>query len=196
MLATSDEKLLWKNISSGDHQAFGEFFDGYWEAFFQYTYKILQDREASEELVQEFFIHLWDRRADLPEFQSGAAYLFTALKNRILNHLSRKKYVHTGLEELRQEEDLSSAIDILERKNAEGLIRSLADALPEKMQQVYILHQFRGLSIAEIARSTGNSEQTIRNQFNTAIKKLSVAYRTRLHTFLPLSLILYKFFGS
>lgn len=179
-LVATPEQLLWKNILLGDHQAFSELFDRFWEPFFQYAYKILQNREDTEELVQDFFIHLWNKRSALPELQSVHAYLFTALRHRLLNQLTKKKYRLTGLEGVRENESTVSPTEYLEKKNTEKAILSLAKSLPEKMQQAYMLHQFSGLSIAEIALTTGNSEQTIRNQINTAVKKLSIAYRNNI----------------
>src|ERR1700737_1069169 len=157
MLAATSERLLWKNILSGDHQSFSELFYRYWEPFFQYAYKILQNREDTEELVQEFFIHLWYKRSALPELQCVQAYLFTALKHRLLNQLAKKKHRLTSLESVKENESFLSATEHLEKKNTEKAILSLAKSLPEKMQQAYMLHQFRGLSIAEIALTTGNS---------------------------------------
>jgi RNA polymerase sigma-70 factor (ECF subfamily) len=200
ILAASSETVLWKKFLAGDQRSFSEFFDLYWEPFFQYAYKILQNREDTEELVQEFFIHLWNKREELPELQSVTAYLFTALKHRLLNQLAKKKYRMTSLDSVKEDESLLSATESLEKKNTEKAIRSLAKLLPEKMQQAYLLHQFRGLSIAEIALTTGNSEQTIRNQINTAVKKLSVAYRNSMLSLLPLlplfplSLYFYHYF--
>ena len=179
-----NEELLWVEISNGDHRAFRLLFERYWERMFQYAHRVLGSREDAEEVVQELFIHLWQRREQLPVLQSVPAYLFKALKNRLLNALARKRSQLDTLETLHQGVSQLSATELPERKNTEQLIRTLARSLPEKMQQVYILHQFRGLSIAEIAATTGNSEQTIRNQVNSAIKKLSLAYRSNVHLLL------------
>src|SRR5580698_7573056 len=164
MLPANSEKQLWDAFLTGDTRSFRDLFDRYWEPFFQYAYKILQCREDAEEVVQELFIHIWNKRRDLPAVDSPAAYLFTALRRRLLNHLAKRKTFFTSLEQLKDQESYFSASEPLERKSTETLIRILARSLPEKMQQVYILHQFKGLSIAEIARTTGHSEQTIRNQ--------------------------------
>src|SRR5438105_11272553 len=162
------EKLLLRNMARNDHQSFQVLFDKYWEPLFQYAYKVLQNKQDAEEVVQDFFIHFWNKRNELPELQSVAAYLFTGLKNRVLNHLAKKKYPITGLEVLRNDADEFSAAQQLEQKDTESLLRSMANTLPRKMKQVYELHQFVGLSVSEIASATGNSEQTIRNQLNSA----------------------------
>ncbi|MHA4810312.1 RNA polymerase sigma factor [Flavitalea flava] len=193
------EKLLWKKFLSGDHPSFHSLFDKYWEPLFQHGYKIVQNKEDAEEIVQELFIHLWNKRSELPELQSVSGYLFTALRNRILNQLAKKRQsgivfegLQTSMEGIKDEQAQASPADLLEKKSIEITIRSLAKLLPEKMQQVYISHQFTGLTIAEIASATGNSEQTIRNQFNTAVKKLSAVYKDKLHT-LPLIFIFFYF---
>jgi RNA polymerase sigma-70 factor, ECF subfamily len=176
------DQLLLKKISRNDHQAFQVLFDNYWESLFHYAFKVLQNKQDAEEVVQDFFIHLWNKRSELPELQSVAAYLFTGLKNRLLNHLAKKKFQVTSLDLVQHDESEFSAVRKLEQKDTESLLRSLVNTLPRKMKQVYELHQFVGLTIAEIASVTGNSEQTIRNQLNTASKKLRLACKAELYT--------------
>ena len=131
------DQLLMKKISRNDHQAFQVLFDHYWESLFQYAFKVLQNKQDAEEVVQDFFIHLWNKRTELPELQSVAAYLFTGLKNRLLNHLAKKKYQLTGLEMVQQDESEFSAVRKLEQKDTESLLRSLVNTLPRKMKQVW-----------------------------------------------------------
>ena len=178
------EKLLLQKIACNDQHSFQVLFDTWWEPLFQYAFKVLQNRQDAEEVVQEFFIHFWNKRQELPELQSLSAYLFTALKNRLLNHLAKKKYPVTSLDELYNNESEFSAATQLERKDTESTLRSLVSTLPRKMKQVYELHQFAGLSVTEIAQTTGNSEQTVRNQLNTAVKKLSLVWKAELLTLL------------
>jgi len=184
----ASEKILLKQLASGNHLAFTTLFERYWEPFFKYVYRIVQNREDAEEVVQDFFIHLWNKRADLPELQSVSAYLYTALRNRLLNHLAKKKYRVISIEMAMEAESPLPAVGHLERKSTEKMIHAMAELLPEKMKNVYMQHQFMGLSIAEIALATGNSEQTIRNQYNSAVKKLSVVYKARLLSLVALSL--------
>ena len=200
-MSVTEDKLLWDSVVKGDQRAFTELFERYWESFFQYTYRILQNREETEELVQELFIYIWNKRTDFPELQSVQAYLFTMLKNRILNLVAKNRALRRRVGIVTQEtpqfehagasltgaaltgEGESGFAGAFERKSSEGLIRNMASSLPEKMQQVYLMHQFSDLSIAEIATATGNSEQTIRNQYNTALKKLGVLYKNHFRYF-------------
>ena len=187
------DTLLLRNIACNDQQSFQMLFDAWWEPLFQYAFKVLQNKQDAEEVVQEFFIHFWNKRGELPELQSLSAYLFTALKNRILNHLAKKKYPVTSLDVLYNDESDFSAVKNIEQKEKESTLRTLVNTLPNRMRQVYELHQFDGLSVTEIASATGNSEQTVRNQLNTAIKKLSVAWKAELLTVVVFLLFLKKF---
>lgn len=182
-------KLLLQKIAHNDQQSFQVLFDTWWEPLFQYAFKVLQNRQDAEEVVQDFFIYFWNKRRELPEIQSLAAYLFTSLKNRILNHLAKKKYPVTSLDVLYNNESEFSPATAFEQKDTESALRSLVNTLPRKMKQVYELHQFSGLSVSEIACATGNSEQTVRNQLNTAVKKLSLVWKAEL-----LTLIVFYFF--
>ena len=187
------DKLLLQKIARNDQQSFQVLFDAWWEPLFQYAYKVLQNRQDAEEVVQEFFIHFWNKRHELPELRSLSAYLFTALKNRLLNHLAKKKYSLIDVDVLHNDESEFSPVQQLEQKDTDSALRSMVNTLPRKMKQVYELHQFAGLTVPEIASATGNSEQTIRNQLNSAVKKLSVAWKAELTT-LVLFLLFHKNF--
>lgn len=171
-----DEIECWQKITEGDETAFRHLFTHCWEPLFQYAYKILRSRQDAEELVQELFLYLWQKRNQLPQVTSVAAYLGTALKNRLLNHLSRKIPATIPVEQ----SAAAHQVHTTAATGSEGVLRSLSMRLPEKMRYVYIRHQLEGSSIREIASDTGNSEQTIRNQLSHAIKKMSLLYKEQV----------------
>lgn len=167
----------WNQLIQGDQASFNQLFDHYWEPLFQYAYKITQSQQDSEEIVQDLFIHIWQKHSELAPVQSVNAYLFVALKNRLLNHLSRKKITMQPVDALRNNASGYTSETLFENREQEKIIRRLSGNLPEKMRYVYLRHQLEGRTIREIAEETDSSEQTIRNQLNTALKKLSIAYK-------------------
>ncbi len=169
------EICCWEKMKHGDQRSFAELFDSYWEGLFQYAYRTLRCREDAQEVVQELFVHLWNKRENLPDVQSVSPYLFTSLKNRLLNHFAKKKVSLTVLNEAEQIAASSSATDILHKKDTEKILRSKVAQLPEKMQRVYNMYHFDELNIDEIASCTGNSPQTIRNQLNVASQKMQAS---------------------
>lgn len=166
----------WKQFTGGDQLSFNRLFDHYWEQLFQYAYKICQSRPDAEETVQDLFVYLWEKRETLPEVASVEAYLFVALKNRLLNLLARKKYTLQPIEVLTGQAAEHTTEDLFAQKENEKIIRYLSAMLPEKMRYVYLQYQLEGRSVREIALDTQSSEQTVRNQLNTALKKLRASY--------------------
>ena len=172
-----DEIECWQKITACDAVAFRHLFTFCWEPLFQYAYRILRNKQDAEEQVQELFLHLWQKSNQLPQVASVTAYLHTALKNRLLNHLSLKTLVTVPVE---QSIAAQQACAVPATGSSDGMLRSLSMRLPEKMRYVYIRHQLEGCSIREIASDTGNSEQTIRNQLTHAIKKMSLLYKEQV----------------
>jgi len=188
-----NEYILWQRICSADAEAFNIFFELYWEAMFQYAYKILKRKEDAEELVQDLFINLWNKKEQLPEVNSVAAYMHTAMRNHVLNHLAKQKIKISALDDALDSYSKFPASATIEIKESEKMLALCMRALPQKMQEVFYLHRIRELSVAEIAAQTNTSQQTVRNQLNTAYKKLhAVLAKT---TPLILVLLQKKFLG-
>ncbi|TKK71018.1 sigma-70 family RNA polymerase sigma factor [Ilyomonas limi] len=172
MMATNDQ-ILWNLLRKGSVTAFEDLFNRYWEALFQTAYKLIKNREDAEEIVSDFFIHLWSVRNELPEVQQVNAYLTKAVRNRAWNCLAKQKPIIVAL--TNNEENINSYSNPYEKLNTkeqERMIQSHVNQLPEKMRIVYCLHTFQDLSINQIAEQTRNSPQTVRNQLNTAYKKM------------------------
>lgn len=180
-------------MRNADIEALNTFFELYWESMFQYAYKILRRREDAEELVQDLFIHLWNKKEQLPEVISVQAYMHTAIRNRVLNHIAKQKVKTATLEDAADACSKFPASEKIETLESEKLLALCMRSLPQKMQEVFYLHRISELSVAEIAAHTNTSPQTVRNQLNTAYKKL----RTTLAKTTPVVLVLLqkKFLG-
>lgn len=172
-MKTADQ-IQWLKVVQGNQKAFTALFDEWWEPLFQYACKTTGSTVTAEEIVQELFIHIWLKRAQLPEVESVQSYLFTALKNRILNFFTARKMTVVEIEAAVALRGAASASALLESRETEQQLHAMANRLPDKMKQVYEWHFIHGISVAEIAEATGNSAQTIRNQLNTARKKAIV----------------------
>jgi len=171
---------LWELIQQGNATAFRELFDTYWEELFTYAFRILKDRSTAQDAIQSLFIHLWEKHNSLPEVQNIPAYLRTALRHRLLNAL-RDEHVyqkHVDLfAEIAAGSD-NSLLDAIQLKDAETALLRTMNTLPAKMKDVFYLHRIEQLSVAEIALRLGSSEQTIRNQLNTALHRIRAQWST------------------
>jgi RNA polymerase sigma-70 factor, ECF subfamily len=137
-----------------------------------FALRYLNDLDSAQEVVQELFIHLWEKRKTLSIQYSIKAYLFQSVKNACVNKkLSYREYF--SLTEADHQPDLQH--DVIEKMIAvetEERIFKAMEQLPDKCREVFYLSRVRGLKNSEIARSLKISPKTVENQIGKAIKKL------------------------
>ena len=181
-----NEHILWQGIRQANAAAFNTLFEWYWEPLFQYAYKILKHKEDAEELVQDLFINIWNKKDQLSEVNAVSAYLHTAMINHALNHLAKQKIKTAVLDDAMDTYSKFSASEKVDLKESEKIFALCMRSLPQKMQEVFYLYRVNELSVAEIAAHTKTSPQTVRNQLNMAYKKM----RAVLSKATPLILVL------
>jgi RNA polymerase sigma-70 factor (family 1) len=186
----TDEALL-KQFSTGDKPAFREIFNRYWDLLYKNAYKVLRSHEEAEEIVQELFASLWNRREAL-RILNLSHYLKSAVRKRIVDSL-RSKMVHEKYWEYykRFMPDHSSATEETISYNELDLeIRRAITRLPERSQLVFRLNRLEGRSVSEIASFLNLSERAIEYHLTKSLKEL----RHHLKDFLisaPLLLLIY-----
>lgn len=171
---------LWEKVRQGHSSAFRTLFDTYWEELYHYAVRVLKDGPAAQDAIQGLFVHLWESHAGLPPVASVPAYLRTALRNRLLNvirdeQLYQQHVGNFGAAEATADNSLLDAIHLRETETA--LLQSI-DRLPSRMKTAFYMHRIQHLSVAEIALRLGSSEQTIRNQINTALQRIRLHWDT------------------
>ncbi len=164
--------------------AFEQAFKTHFKALHSYAFTIVKDDMAAEEIVQNIFLKIWERKQDLVLDSSVRAYLYKAVHNESLNVLKHKKIktayqVHT-LHQMKNETD--NAAKKLLTGELEGKIRKALNELPEQCRTIFQLSRFEELKYQEIANHLGLSVKTIENQMGKALKLL----RIKLADFLPL----------
>lgn len=180
----SDEQIIWSQVCDADAKAYNALYEKYWEELFQYAYRIVGNRQDAEELVQDLFVHIWNKRSILPPVQSVKAYLFTAMKHRVLNGLAKRKITILDIDTIAETGTADSPLEQLEYKESALVLATRIHALPGKMKEVFWLHRINNLSVTEIAEQTNTSPQTIRNQLNSAYKKLRISLKALLFSLL------------
>lgn len=165
-------------IKKDDHVAYRELFFRYTGVLYTHAYLKLQDREEARDAVQEVFSNLWSKR-DSMDFQSNVSgYLYTAIRNRVLNILSRNKIKSNYIASLGEyRKNYAAGTDHLTRTNQlKAIVGKEMENMPEKMREVFSLSRNHHLSHREIAELLGISENTVKNHVHGALKIL----RTKL----------------
>ncbi|GAA0553299.1 RNA polymerase sigma factor [Chitinophaga japonensis] len=162
-----------EQVREGDFSAFETLFNRYWEALYQYTARILGSGQDAQDLVQDLFTDLWERREQLQLSTHIRYYLFSAARKKILCKFRDDGLKEKHLEQFVLHGELRSELTLntLIHKDILSQLQEDLHALPEKERQVFTWYHFDELSIREIALINGTAEQTVRNQLNNAYRK-------------------------
>jgi len=165
-------------LKESDHKAYAVIYERYKFLLYAHAYKKLQDREEARDVVQEVFITLWNKRVSIIAQSNLAGYLYTALRNTILNLFARKEVRtrYTDSMAAHFSYDYSPTDHGIRGQQLAALIDREISALPAKMQEVFVLSRKQHLNRKEISLQLGISEATVDRQIANALKIL----RTRL----------------
>lgn len=143
--------------------------------------KILNDRDAAEDVVQDVFLKFWSKRENINIIHSVKSYLYRATINTSLNYLeSNKKIIRLKDTEHSSESLTINAGEELSHKELKSKIDEAMDQLPPKCKVVFVLSRYEGMKYQQIADHLGISIKTVENQMGKALKML----RERLKPFL------------
>jgi RNA polymerase sigma-70 factor (family 1) len=184
--AHTDQELLLL-LKEGDHAAFGEIHKRYYPVLYSHAFKRLPYREEVKDILQELFAYVWNNRENL-NFTSGlAAYLYTSVRNRVINVFTKDKTRQEYAVSFAKyaEEGENQTDELLREKELAALIEKEIAALPEKMRQVFEMSRFQHLSHNEIAEITNTSPLTVRKQIQNTLKIL----RTKLSSAIFVTLV-------
>lgn len=161
-------------LEGRDEQAFTELYHRYWGVMFSHARRMVKDDELASDAVQEIFSNLWDRSATLEIKGTIAGYLYTALRNHILNLIEKQRVRNNYLSSLEQwmEGGHQEAEEQLYVKELHQLIESEVQSLPPKMREIFELSRKAYLSYKEIADTVNISEGTVKKQIYNALKIL------------------------
>jgi RNA polymerase sigma-70 factor (ECF subfamily) len=164
---------LFSLVKQDDIRAFEALYKRYWSLLVNAAYKRLDSQEKAEDIIQNIFIDLYQRRASIELTLSLTAYLHQALKFRVLNEYRsesiRIKYQKSLFLNLVCKNDFS---DHLEAKELGLRINKVVNDLPEKCRQVFLLSRKENLSNKDISSSLNISVSTVEKHISKALKVL------------------------
>ncbi|HEX3935371.1 MAG TPA: RNA polymerase sigma-70 factor, partial [Puia sp.] len=152
--------------------AFDMIYRRYVRELYQSAYKRLDSRELVEDLVQDVFLKLWNRREKL-RIENLGAYLHTAVRYQVLNQLTRKNALSGFYEPFDSiVPDFDTPENKLVTKEMMALVLKYVQTLPEKRKRIFLLYIETRLSVAEIADELNISTKTVYNQVGLAMDGL------------------------
>jgi RNA polymerase sigma-70 factor (ECF subfamily) len=173
--AYSDQQLV-DLLGKGDSYAYTEIYNRYKTLLYIFALRRMDDREEAKDLIHELFLSIWSKREDLILTSSLGSYLYTAVRNRIIDNINRKQVSARYIESFQQYIDSGegSTDHLIRSKELSALIEKEIEDLPVKMRQVFELRRKTDYSRKQIADELGLSEQTVKSHIQHALKILKV----------------------
>lgn len=172
--AHTDEALL-PLLQQGDREAYTEIYNRYQGLLYVFAYNRLKNREEAKDIIHELFLKLWLDRAFLHITGRLSVYLYTAVRNRIINAITHQqianRYIDSFLSYVEQI-DYQSADHLARHNDLQAFIEKEITGLQPRMREVFELSRNTNLSRREIAEKLGVSEETVKSHMHNALKVL------------------------
>jgi RNA polymerase sigma-70 factor (ECF subfamily) len=181
----SDEKLL-ALLKDGQEEAFDHLYFRYRNKLTAVAYNRLKSKETAEEIVQDVFADIWQKRQTLQIRSNLSAYLCTAIKYAVLDYIRSQSTKDSYVAEMMKvsESAASSVEHAVEYNELDFHLNKSIDALPEKCREVFTLSRYENYSVREIAEKLDISPETAKYHIAHALKTLRLSLKHIYNFFL------------
>lgn len=159
-------------VNESLYQHFQKVFEQHYNALCNYALSFTKAPATSEDIVQEVFIRIWEKKKEMIHSETIRFYLFTAVRNNCLTYLQKeKKSATVALNENSVPEETTGVAEHNENsKDYKKHLRHAIAQLPPKCREVFLLSRLSQQSYKEIAESLDISVKTVENQIGKALK--------------------------
>ena len=187
------EKELIKKLIDSDEEAFCELYALYKNRLMYFAMKFLKSKEFAEDVFQDAFASVWQNRRFLNPESPFSAYIYTIVRNRILNLLSTFEN-----EKKLKESILSSAIEI-DNETSQSILDADLSAIIEKaienltpqQSKVFEMSRKRFMSHKEKAAELGISVYTVQQHISTSLRLIRTYLTKYSETYTDLLILLF-----
>lgn len=157
-------KTLLEKLKSGDEKAFNELYLSFHQPALRFCNSILKDIDESENIIQDVFIKIWNRKSTINPELNFASYLFTIIKNRVFDYLKEAKKNNLLREKYWEKVLEYQAMDNEVKEERFVKISEAIEDLSEKRKIIIKMNYEEGKSYEEIANQLNISKNTVKNQ--------------------------------
>lgn len=160
-----EDKALLIRLSGGDEIAFVKIYNQYRHKIYTYAHQLCKSADTAEEIVQDVFIRIWQKRAQINTEHSFNAYIRKITLNHVLNHLKKVAREKLLQEEVFQLMEISASRteDQLLEKELRRIYNDAIARLPAQKKLIYQMSRTEELSHEEIALKLDISRNTVKN---------------------------------
>lgn len=178
-LDTYTDKQLIGLIAQANELAFTVMYHRYYEVLSRSAYKRLQNEDVVEELVQDVFLNLWNKAAQLDPEGNLKSYFFATLRNKVLHELRASMVIAKHAKLIYQQPGYfaEDAHSLLHSKHLEQKFQSVVNDLPPQCREAFTLSRFENLSYKSIAERMDISVNTVEKHIGKALHILRRAFK-------------------
>lgn len=169
-----NEKEIVERLVLGDKDAFCELYTSYKGVVIRFSMRMIKSGTIAEDVFQDTFAMVWQSRRFINPGLSFSAYLFTIVKNRILNILREEdnQWTLKSVMSSKQKEEEQTTHETILLNDLMRLIREAKQTLTPKQLQIYELSREQNMSHAEIAETLEISKNTVREHITMSLKQI------------------------
>jgi RNA polymerase sigma-70 factor (ECF subfamily) len=159
-------------LAQGSEAAFRQLYERHWPGIYKVAYKYLHSTELAEDIVQEIFSKLWQKRTEFTEVQHLQFYLVTMTRNMAYKHLKKLATEAVANKEfaLKESPVRNEGETAVLDKQYEALLEQAVSLLPPQRKHIFQLAKRDGLSHEAIAERLHISPNTVKNQMVAALQ--------------------------
>ncbi|WP_235298383.1 RNA polymerase sigma-70 factor [Portibacter marinus] len=154
-------------------EEYKQVFEEYYNPLCNFAYKYVNNSDTAEDVVQEVFVQMWQKREKIKLTSGIKSYLFQSTRNKAIELIRRNKLQAAYVDEEIQKAETTYELED-ESENyllKEQLFKSIRQ-LPPKCQKIFVLSKMNGLTYGEIAEELDLSVKTVENQIGRGLKLL------------------------
>lgn len=167
-----EDKALIALLRKNDRNAYSILFDKYFERLFSFAVHVVFREDVANDIVQEIFIHLYEKSETLNYDDSLKSYLFNSVRNRCFNYLRDRKVEDRRMSLYTEACIWSENVELIEEEDVLHQVCRAMEGLPDKCREICHLRFFEGQKFEEIAEALGTSESTVRVQVARGMEKM------------------------
>ena len=164
------------------YRIFQETFYKYYEPLCKYAFTLVKEPHSCEDIVQETFLRVWEKKQNLIGSEELTWYMYTAIRNNCLTFLEKSK--KTVLRDITGQEIADTTatdrpLQPVKESDYDALLKKALENLPPKCREVFVLSRVSNLTYKQISDSLGISIKTVENQMGKALKILRAYIRQK-----------------
>ncbi len=171
--ANVTDQQLWHLIRQGDESAYKQLYFRHFDVLFAAIIQRVGDRQDAEDIIQDVFLTLWEKRQEIELREKLFSYLYSIMRFKVIRYLKKRSLSeqHLSALKLMAEESPYEIVAPLEKDERAILLERASGQLDGQLRKVYALKYNAGMSVSDIADHLKLSPNTVKNHLK-AIHKL------------------------